>query len=150
MNLLKGLIAGAAAVGVYRLVDGLLSEDDDELDRIDKLERDAVVVAGSRLNRIPDARQRDMIVTGLNVGASILATTVASELRRALFGDEEEPSLLETVLMGAVTFILLEELMKPAMGLSHRSRNWSEHGRRLATHLASRVTNNAVRRALPG
>lgn len=149
MNLLKGLIAGAAAVGVYRLADHFLGDDDRGPSQFDKIERDAVVVAGSRLDHVPNAEQRDMIVTGLNVGASILATAAASELRSLIFGDDGEPSLGETLLTGAVTFLILEELMKPAMGLTQRSETWGERGRRLGMHMASRLTNTAVRRALP-
>jgi hypothetical protein len=159
MSFLKNLVAGAAAVAVYKLVDhGLRKLERDILDRDVPLDddvpaaaKDAIVVAGSRLDHIPTVSERDAIARGLNFAGSVLTTALFLEVKGVFLHneDEEEAKELEqdwvrSLLITAGIFVLSDLVAKPALGMSEPTGRQ----RRFISHMASKGTQHAVRRLL--
>jgi hypothetical protein len=151
MSLLKNLLAGTASALIRRAVDrGIRSLERNYLDRdvprekIPAYEKDAIVVMGSRIDHIPDADERDAIAHGVHIAGEALASTVSLELRQRFLASSER-TLARSVLSSAAVYVLLEEVIEPALGASHDEDG---RARRFAAHLASRLTQRAVLRLL--
>jgi hypothetical protein len=143
MSFVRAIIAGAAGVAAYRIVEHFVGVDESEPSRLEKVERDAVVVVGSRLDRVPNAHERDVIVEAVNAGGQVLANAAGSELRhRMVDGGTSWPVKLSAVVL---TYGLVEELMKPMMGFGEASSDWSSGVRRMLPYVVSRWTGSAVR-----
>lgn len=152
MKLLQNLAAAGAAVVVYKVVDyglrkferGVLNHDVPLHDDLPNVEKDAIVVVGSRLDHIPSVPARDAIGRALNMAGSVLLSTVVLQVRDRLMEgvtDDEDVRFVRYLLFSAATFLTVDLLMKPALGMSEGEGR----GRRFASHMASHGARRGVR-----
>lgn len=151
MSLWKNLIAGAAAVVVYKVVDAglrkferqVLGNEDVEPERIPNAEKDAIVVVGSRLDRIPTAEERDQIALALNAGLTMIGAMLAAEVKERFIVDGEQ-SFGRGLLFALGTYLGVEMVLRPALGMGHDAG----HARRFTAHMISKATQSGVRALL--
>jgi hypothetical protein len=150
MSLLKNLVAGAAAVAVYKLVDAGLRKLEREVlhhevedEHIPNAEKDAIVVIGSRMNHIPNVRQRDQIALALNIGMAVLGRMLAAEVKERFITDGET-MFGRSLLFSLGGYVGIEMVIRPAIGMGHASG----HARRFTAYMLARATQSGVRALL--
>lgn len=153
VRLATGALAGAVATWAMKTVTSLLESKQDVSAKVEeafaeKKPAEEVIVdrvskkMGKRLSRKKRKRAVEGVKWGLGVGSGV-ATAWA---RRSLGAGS---SLTKGALFGVATFLLVDEILKPALGVHKgpKALPWQTHARAFAGHATYGLVNAGVRKA---
>lgn len=153
LKLATGLVAGAVATWAMKKVTSMLESSQKTGSKVEeafaeKKPAEEVIVDkvsktfGKRLSRKQRKRATKGVKWGLGVGNGV---AIAMARRRLGAGD----SLLRGALFGIATFVIVDEILKPAIGVHEGpgALPWQAHARQFAGHATYGLVNAGVRKA---
>ncbi len=154
VRLATGAVAGAVATWAMKKVTEMIETAQDADTRVEeafaekKPAEDVLIDRASKRMGVKLSRgERRRAAQGLKWGLGVANGVAMAWLRRRMGATG---SLARGALFGAVTFLLVDEMLKPAVGM-HRNFSaipWQTHARGLAGHATYGLVDAGVRRAI--